>query len=183
MRKTDPYATHQEFLKLYVEKTQGDIIEFGIGHGSTGFILELIKNTGRKLTSVENNKGWFDEIRGQYPESEQHEYVFVQDDDWNATITSFDPSKYCLVFIYQSPWDARTLTMNHFKNDSDYIMIHDVDYFPVNNIFGKEIGFRQYDFSDCFIKSKVYYPEEPWPAPTGPPTLVGTNKAHIELLL
>ena len=46
LRRDDPYGTHQAFLMHYVEKTSGDILEFGVGDSSTGLILELIKGTG-----------------------------------------------------------------------------------------------------------------------------------------
>lgn len=172
---SDPYATHQEFLKYYIEHTTGDIIEFGIGDGSTGFILNLIKETDRKLVSVENNRSWFDKIKAQYPEKKNHHYVFVEL-DWETTIKSFNPSEYSVVFIDQSPWEARQLTLNHFKMESDYIIVHDVDYFPNNGYFGKKISEFSYDFSDCFSQWELYYPKKPWPSPTGPPTLVGSNK-------
>lgn len=32
------YTSHQKYLEWYVNKTSGDIIEFGTGYGSTGFI-------------------------------------------------------------------------------------------------------------------------------------------------
>ena len=170
---TDPYATHQKFLAHYIMKTTGDIIEFGTGHGSTGFILDLIKDTTRRLISVENNKTWFDDMNKLYPESSQHTYVFA--DDWQSTISSFNPQNYSIVFIDQAPWEARKMTLDHFKNESEYVIVHDVDYFAVNNMFGKVITQFEFDFSDCFKIWKVYYPSHPWPAPTGPPTLVGSN--------
>lgn len=174
-RSEDPFATHQKFLKYYIENTTGDIIEFGIGHGSTGFILNLIKGSDRKLVSVENDISWLEKIKIEYPETDKHKYVFVKD-DWKTTIESFNPSDFSFVFIDQSPWEARHMTLEHFKMGSDYIMIHDVDYFPKNNIFGKYINEFSFDFSDCFTKWALYYPEKPWPGPTGPPTLVGSNK-------
>ncbi len=54
------------------------------------------------------------------------------------------------------------------------MIIHDVDYFPDNNIFGKKIDKYKYDFSDCFTKWKLYYPKK-FAYHTGPPTLVGSN--------
>jgi hypothetical protein len=75
---------------------------------------------------------------------------------------------------------ARLWTLDYFLNGGEYI-IHDVDYFPKNGIFGKCIGSLDFDFSDKFNKWKVYYPDNPWPGSTGPPTLVGTNKSGFEI--
>ena len=168
-----PTYTHQPFLDKYIRETTGDIIEFGAGDGSTGLICNLIKGTGRKLVTVENNKEWFNRIKSEFPENEQHEYVFSF--DWQTTIKSFPKDRFDLVFIDQSPWVARQWTLDHFKDTAKYIMIHDADYFPLNNVFGKRLGEFEFDFSDCFKDFRMYYPEKPWPFWTGPPTLVGTN--------
>jgi hypothetical protein len=183
--KGDPYATHQPFLEWYINKTSGDIIEFGIGHGSTGFILELIKGTNRKLLSLENDKKWYDEIVQLYPPNENHEYIFVE--DWKEELNKLDKNKYSIVFIDQSPWEARIWTMDYFLDTADYILVHDVDYFPKSGLFGKVLPTLieikkninlepTFDFSDKFKNWKLYYPKQPWPSKTGPPTLVGTNK-------
>jgi phospholipid N-methyltransferase len=83
----DPYATHQKFLEYYIKKTSGDIIEFGTGHGSTGFILKLISGTDRKLLSLENDRSWYDKMVGMYPESENHKYIFVN--DWKEELINW----------------------------------------------------------------------------------------------
>jgi hypothetical protein len=165
---SDPYSTHQTFLKHYIENTSGDIVEFGIG-GSTGFILNLIKNSNRKLISIENNKDWYDKIISQYPPSNKHEYHFVY--KWDEFILNMEKIKYSIVFIDQSPWEARVTSLNHFKDVAEYIIIHDVDYYPNNNIFGKHLFDRLYDFSDIFESYGYYLPENI----SQPPTLVGSN--------
>jgi len=182
----DPYATHQQFLKWYIEKTDGDIIEFGCGDGSTGLILDLIKGTNRKLLSLENDPYWLSKMFSQYPPSDTHEYVFVDDSNgWKETISKLNKYSYQVVFIDQSPWEARVWALDHFLSSADYIIVHDVDYFPTNNIFGKIVKHDtdppQFDFSDKFKKWALYYPPEPWPAPTGPPTLVGSNKDYTTI--
>jgi len=177
-RQNDPFATHQIFLKHYIQQTSGDIVEFGTGHGSTPLILDLIKNTDRRLISVESNKSWFDEMQEMYPESNQHQYHFVT--NWEEDIISLASKLNALsvCFIDSDPWQSRTLAMEHFKNKADYVIIHDVDYFPTNGIFGKKVGNHTFDFSDIAGERKnwqVYFPYQPWPAPTGPPTLVFTT--------
>ncbi len=170
----DVYSTHQKYLKHYILKTTGDIVEFGTGHGSTGFIRELIRNTSRKLISVENNREWFEKMKSLYPENINHSYIFSN--DWQETLKTFTKKDYSIVFIDQSPWMARVWTLNHFKNDTEYIIIHDTDYFVRENIFGRlisgnhyDVRNSKYDFSDIF-KDFVFYNE------ILPPTLVGSNR-------
>lgn len=175
----DPYATHQKYLEYYIKKTEGDIIEFGTGHGSTGFILDLIKGTNRKLLSLENDRKWYHKMVELYPPDEKHEYILVK--DWKEELLKLDKNGYSVVFIDQSPWEARYWTMDYFLDTAEYIIIHDIDYFPKHDIFGKIVSAFNFDFSDKFKMWKVYYPPQPWPGPTGPPTLVGTNKDGLEI--
>lgn len=176
----DPFATHQQFLEFYVLKTSGNILEFGCGNGSTGLIRNLIKGTSRKLVSFENNKEWYDKMIVEIPPNENHQYIFVK--DWEETINNLPKIDWSntLVFIDQAPWDARRITMEYFKDVAEYVLIHDVDYFNNNGIFGtyKMIpgqNIPEYDYSDISNNWKLYYPPKPWPAPTGPPLLVFSN--------
>lgn len=167
-----PVATHQPFLEFYINKTSGDIIEFGVGDGSTGFILNLIKDTDRKLISVENNLEWYNKIKEKYPETEQHKYIFT--DNWKETIATFNPSEFDIIFIDQAPWEARVWTLDHFKDTSKYIILHDANYYPHNNIFGNKDG--QINFSDKFT-SWALYTFSNFNDLRFPPTLVGSNVA------
>ena len=177
------YGTHQEFLKFYIFQTSGDIIEFGTGNNSTGLILDCIKNTNRKLLSIESNQEWLNKIKSEYPESNNHSYVFVNENDWKHYIDNIEKTDYSVVFIDQCPWIARKWTLDKFKDTAEYVIIHDVDYFPVNNVFGKFISEFEFDFSDVSNNYKVYYPAKPFPCNTGPPTLVlsNTNKQIFDL--
>lgn len=169
----DPNGTHQEFLKFYIGQTSGDIAEFGTGHFSTGTILECIQGTGRKLISFENNKEWYERMRQVHPESPHHRYIFVE--DWQKALDDFADTRFSLVFIDQGPWEARTLTLETFSKKADYLIIHDADYYAGNKIFGQRLPNGVYDFSDVAESHAFYYPAAPYPAQSGPPTLVISN--------
>lgn len=179
----DAHGTHRKFLEFYILKSTGNILEFGCGNSSTGLIKSLIKGTSRKLISYENNQEWYNKMTKELPEDENHQYIFVNDNDWETCINSIPKINWGLVFIDQSPWEARTMTMKYFKDIADYIMIHDVDYFSNNNFFGTfkkipgapENALPEYNYSDISDNWKLYYPERPWPSFTGPPTLVFSN--------
>ena len=172
--QVDPsYITHQKFLKHYLEKTTGNVLELGCGFGSTPLILETIKNTNRKLVSVDNNLEWINKMKTYCPENDNHTYIFT--DNWQKTISNLTNQKWSIVFIDQNPWEARAMSLYAFKNIADYVIVHDVDYFPKRNIFGNYISAFDFDFSNEFKHWKLYYPDKPFPYPTGPPTLVGSN--------
>ena len=170
----DPaYSTHQKFLEHYVKKTDGDVLELGTGFGSTGMLCELLKNTGRKLVSVDNNKEWLNKMKQLYKPNKSHEYIYTS--NWCGTIMELTERKWSVVFIDQNPWEARAIALFAFKDTADYVIVHDVDYFPKNGVFGDYISEFMFDFSKEFKNWRVYYPPLPFPYYTGPPTLVGSN--------
>ena len=190
----DPFGTHRPFLVELIKNTTGNIIEFGCGNSSTVLIKELIKDTNRILISLESNLEWLNKFKNL--EDNNHKFFFVDagrddnDDTGKKWIEFIKKSQlvnsldYEVCFIDQSPWTARTHTLEYFKNKCDYIMIHDVDYFPVNNKWGKAVeipspnGLKIYDmdFSNIVNQYKVYYPPLNYFAgPTGPPTLLCSN--------
>jgi hypothetical protein len=175
----DSFCTHAPFLEYYLNRTKGDVLELGTGYGSTPIITKMLKNSNRNFVSVDNDLEWLEKIKHEYPESDTHTYIYT--DNWKDTISTLVTRKWGLVFIDQKPWDARTLSLYAFRNISDYVIIHDVDYFPKNNIFGKYISEFDFNFDTEFKNWALYYPNKPWPYVTGPPTLVGTNfEKHIE---
>jgi hypothetical protein len=189
--KTDSFGTHRPCLIDLVKNTTGNIIEFGCGNSSTILIKDLIKNTDRKLISLESNLEWLNKFK--HLEDDNHKLFHIKagtcDNDatgkiWidfiknNKLINNLD---FEVCFIDQSPWTARTHALNYFKDKIPYIIVHDVDYFPVHNKWGKAVqitapeGKKVYnmDFSDIVKHYRVYYPPlEYFAGPTGPPTLL-----------
>lgn len=198
--KTDPYATHQPILYEIVINTEGPIIEFGCGDGSTGLLHEICKKSGRELISIDDNLEWLNKYKNRYlndgynqDNTGWHKFYFVpgkyNDLDAKHWVTFFEQApflkdkKYSVCFIDQSPWMARYITLQLFKDKTEYIIVHDCDYFPHTGIFGKELRDIDrknsipgiYDFSDVIKYFKVYFPPLPWAGETGPPTLVGSQ--------
>lgn len=177
MTTHESFGTHKQFLEFYIKQTKGNIIEFGTGDMSTGLILDSIKYTDRKLVSVENDKAWYTKMMTKYPESKNHQYIFVDESkySWKDVISNMPKFGYSVVFVDQSPWISRQWTVEHFKDTAEYIIVHDVDYFPKNSMFGKMVSEFDLDFSDISSNFKIYYPNKPFPYITGPPTLVFSN--------
>jgi len=185
------FATHQPVLYVILKLTSGPVIEFGCGEGSTELIHELCKKEKRKVISLDDNFEWLQKHKEKY-ESEQSKFIYVPKSNtsdpedashWQKILKTEEIGKtdWDVVFIDQSPWMARYYTLLTFKDTAQYIIIHDCDYFPDNNIFGKTIKRvnrkkGKYLFDDVFKYYKIYYPLKPWPYNiTGPPTLLGSN--------
>lgn len=187
----DPFYTHQPFLKFYAEKCKGPILELGCGEGSTPLLHEICSNKGIQIVTMENNSEWMSRYNKYI--SPSHRFLSVKDnggaDEWIKTFQdhSLDQIAWGLVFVDQSPWEARHASMDFFKDKTDVMMIHDMDYFPESNTFGKVIRKTtrdnpgEYDFSEQFRKFKMYFPPSPWCSNSGPPTFVGTQKEDVTL--
>lgn len=158
---TNSYYTHQEFLENIIKKTNGNILEIGSGHGSTPFILELIKDSNRKLVSLETNPDWYKNMSDRYPTTDNH--IWEHAENYNILFEKYLYEKWSIVFIDSEPWESRADAIRFFYNKTEYILIHDADYLLTHNL----IDPNQYFNNVCMC-----YPKEPYPYVTGPPTMV-----------
>jgi hypothetical protein len=192
--RKDGYYTHQPVLYEMAMRTNGPIIEFGCGHGSTDLLHEICKQNKRLLISIEDDLEWLFTFQKKYKDdSAWHKFIFIpgkpskeSDDpqhwiDFLKKSDLFNVLYFDVCFIDQHPWASRTATLKFMKDKAKFVVLHDCDYFPTNNIFGKTIlpfSHNQpgiFDFSDVFRYFKVYFPAIPWPVWTGPPTLLGSD--------
>lgn len=196
----DNWSTHQPVLYAVANSTTGPIIEFGCGNGSTDLLHEICEKTGRILITLDDDASWLEKFSTKYlgngynkDNSGWHKFYYVPGKTkkrpnspahWVKFLNEFpllNELSFDVCFIDQSPWLARYETLKKMKDICRYVIVHDVDYFPMNGIFGKVIkpikkGVEgEFDFLDVFAVFKVYFPNQPWPAETGPPTLLGSN--------
>ena len=189
--KSNEFATHQPVLWTYLHETDGPILELGSGYGSTLLLHLYCRTMNRVLCTVDDNPAWLNKFTPC--NSDMHRFILLNKSGgnhedashWISFLNREDvrSTRWGLVFIDQSPWEARYHSAEILKNNAQILIMHDCDYFPENNkYFGKVIQHLQpystegkYDFSDMFTYSQVYFPGKPWPAPTGPPTLAGSQ--------
>lgn len=199
----DPNATHRDYLVwvLRALKEKGPIttLEIGCGLFSTLTIGRELDNQSDKFYSFENNLQWFDKVQAAIVESNL-ECKLRSVDSYKEALVDFLPQlegPIDLAFIDSSPWESRVEALELLRFAARVVVIHDVDYFPHNGIFGLEekpikhpllhlnlspyfnrsrLGRRTYD--DIFRYWVEIFPEIP-SGPTGPPTLVGSNLIDI----
>jgi hypothetical protein len=192
--KTNQYATHQPLLIELLKNTKGNILELGCGEGSTKLFRNFINND-RKLYSIESNREWLDKYI--HLEDNNHKLLYINasnddNDDTGKIWTDFIDKElnditFEIVFIDQSPWTARTHCLNYFKDKAKYIIVHDVDYYPYSNKFGRIISEYKredgkskadIDFSDIAKLFYTFYPPfEYYTYPAGIPTLLCSSIA------
>jgi hypothetical protein len=163
----ESFSTHRPILCEALLRTNGKIIEFGCGYGSTPILHNFCMSHDRKLVTVESSYDWlrvFSKDACQF-----HELILVK--DWDDFLKGVNGSDYAFAFVDQEPWSARVSTILALKDKTRFIILHDCDYFVDN-------GLISYD--DTFKFHKQYTPPKPWPFPSGPPTLLGSNFASCD---
>lgn len=114
--------TKQEFLKdvtnwdnykynlwVALTLTQGAVVEFGCGQGSTDLLRKYCKETGREFMSFESNQDY------------ARQYNSLHVTDWDTVnLTYVD-----VLFIDHAPGERRWVDIKKYANIAKVIVIHD----------------------------------------------------------
>lgn len=148
-----PYYTHRKYLFNSLNslniKDKINILEFGVGDGSSLLFHEFAyKNPNVNIKAFETDKLWIDQTKEKYSLS-NYEFIFI--DNWDTFLIedNFKEDNYDLIFIDQSPWEARVKTMDLLIDKSKITILHDYDFFNKGYIedifdFGENSFFKKY---------------------------------------
>lgn len=211
--RVDPNGTHDIFLTTSIlhllDKADLDqtinLLEFGTGGKSSKIMRGFMDNEKRiKLFSFENDISWLNKHKELYLNGDRHELIYVQNENWVESalkVLSLIPkSQSVFAFIDSAPWSSRSSLVSLIRQRSDIFLIHDVDYFPHNKIFGIELspiqfrktGLIRYGKLDVDLLGERNYddlakfwveafPDEPGYY-TGPPTLIASDTIDVRSL-
>lgn len=113
------WDNHRHLLWPALEATTGEVIEMGMGQGSTPFLHEYCKDAGRKLFSYESSLEWA--MKFQDNIGDGHRVMHVN--DWDA-VSLRHPSP-DVVLIDHAPGERRYIDVQRFANSAKIIVIHD----------------------------------------------------------
>lgn len=187
IHKTNAFATHQPVLIELINRLSknGAVLELGSGLGSTELLHNLCLKDNRPLLTVDDSQEWLQKYETQF-KSPNHKYKLLPIENINSDSEILN-TKWELIFVDQGSWENRVETVKVFKDICKFIVVHDSDYFPSTGLMGKVITKAiplevpaVVDHSDNFKYFKEFYPSKPWPAESGPPTLVGSNFVPID---
>jgi hypothetical protein len=113
------YGSHLPVLMRALDKTEGTILEFGMGEYSTAIISMMARLQGRKAHFFETNKEWFDYVRTKYG-NRMCEFNLVEnwDDVRIKKMAGF-------AFIDHAPDERRKEEIKRFANSIMVIAVHD----------------------------------------------------------
>ena len=126
------YYTHRKFLEKELEELckfnrTVKCLEFGTGDGSASIFNKFaIKNKNILISAYDSDKTWLEETAKKYSSVN---YNFYHVDSWDSILNkNLFGDTYDLVFVDQSPWEARIKTIDIFLNKTNIIILHDYDY-------------------------------------------------------
>lgn len=139
---TKPWSTHIPILLKAVNLTDKDVLELGSGPSSTPLLHWVCKYKNSRLYTVEEDKDWFAWANRFH--SNQHKIVSI-DDMEKLPIKQ----QWGVVFVDHSAM-RRAKDIIRFKNNADYIVIHDTEQGKFYNYDGVWKHFKNiYTWKDC----------------------------------
>jgi hypothetical protein len=149
----DEYTTHKKYTELELNKlkSRSHVLELGIGNGSSPLMYEFCKNNPTsKVMAFETNNIWFEKIFDLY--GDLPNYVFYLIDNWDDLPNNLNKNKrkYDLVFVDQSPWQARINSIDFLKDKVKTFILHDYDYY--NKL---ESGFPTEKCNDIYVNDET----------------------------
>lgn len=126
------YYTHREYLKKELDNLNYNnkvtCIEFGTGDGSALLFSEYAeKYENMKIISYEPDLEWLEITKKKY---QKENYIFNMVNSWDELLIDENFQEvYDLVFVDQSPWDARIKSIDFIKSKSRIIVLHDYDFY------------------------------------------------------
>lgn len=117
------WDNHRPLLWLALEATKGDILELGMGNGSTPFLHVYSEQNRRFLRSCDYVGEWvekFKALRGEF-----HRVMHVP--DWDSLY--LHPDVYSVVLVDHSPGERRWVDIQKLEESklAEIIVIHDTE--------------------------------------------------------
>lgn len=150
---TNPHYTHRPFLEAELKKLPKDknctILELGVGDGSSLLINNhCSSNLNHKAISFETDALWYNKMKLTY---ELPNYNFYIINEWSNFSNLFNEPHYDLVFVDQSPWQARIDAIDYLINKTNVFILHDYDYYNNGTLINDQTSFLGQKYLDKFI--------------------------------
>ena len=145
---TPDWGTHAPILIKLLDRTQGPILELGLGISSTPLLHALSFDQDRFLLSLENDPQ-FIEMFCRY-RSELHQIELV--DNWDSADLV---AKWSVVLVDHKPEERRKQEIRRLANFAEYIVLHDSE--PTNNsLYEYDQIYPLFKYRYDYTKTKVH---------------------------
>lgn len=117
------WNSYLPLLWLALEETKGDVIELGMGDGSTAKLHEYCRSNSRKLFSYESNEEWYRKFEKLNTVDHRLEYV---GHNWQPMIENHR-GPIGVLFSDEAPGEMRKYNISMFCNTAQIIVAHDTE--------------------------------------------------------
>lgn len=144
LQNINSYSNHRVLLWEALQLTDGDVIEFGSGEGSTPYLRKYCAENNRFFFSYENNLSWAEKTKSNFLT------------DWDCV----NYVKIDVLLIDHAPGERRKIDLIKYKDAAKIIVVHDSEPKGWN---GSDYGVREL-FSQFKYKADVMpiHPEGAW---------------------
>lgn len=118
--KVSNWDNHRPLLFLALENTTGNVLELGMGDGSTPYLHEYCLLKNRQLESYDNNVEYCGKFNGL--ESTQHSIMLIK--KWS----NIKLGNYGVALIDHAPAEQRHIDAIKLKDKADIIIVHDAEH-------------------------------------------------------
>lgn len=136
------WGSHQPVL-IHVLNTisNGDVIEFGMGYGSSPLVSTFCNRQGRFLISLENNARWIRRFKGLHANVR-----LFRDIEILSGTSQFLHRNYTIALVDAHPAGLRQVFLDKMCDKVDYFIVHDTEDYLGIGIDKREDPYH-YDFS------------------------------------
>jgi hypothetical protein len=158
-RSEEPYATHVPILLGVAAACKPELlIEFGSGTFSTLLFLNRAAFPSlRKVESYDNNREWFEQVKGKLPSDASIDLHFF-DDEMHRAVGQANTANATMIFIDDSPTDkARVPTIVEVARScgtQPVVVLHDCDLWRLRlatRKFEHRVVFASYNPQSCVM--------------------------------
>ncbi len=125
MKISGSYFTHLGALIACINKTNGDVLEMGLGFGSSPYLHYACQLADRNLVSYDNDEGW----AKQFGTSDWHHFLYNRGKHQVICVKDWKEAQieksWDVVLIDHSPDPERIIAVKKVANLAKYIIIHD----------------------------------------------------------
>lgn len=133
------WNNHRPLLLNALENTQGDVIELGMGDGSTRFLHDYCEDKKRLLISIDNNPDW----AGKFSQlsSPLHNILCTLDNNWHEQRIE---KHWGVALVDNAPGEDRWELIKRLKDHADIIVVHDSEPAATGYMLNKVFGYFKY---------------------------------------
>ena len=154
------YGSHMKPLLQALLKTRGVVLELGVGIFSTHTLHWLCALQKRRLTTMENNRHWYN--WGMQYKTDTHQVIRIKDWDDAPIDRQWD-----VVLVDHSPDARRAFEIARLAKRARYIIAHDADW-----RYSQQYG---YDHAFLLFKHQLLYND------IEPATMILSNFENLEM--